>query len=128
MTAAPDMGAAVAELGRVMNELQAIPRRTDDRRSHDLVFWRRKLAEQMQAMALAAESWPPFQAERSVMDAFRQRFSAFRSALALHQAAFPAVTLDAESAAYAASVARVRDTSEEFMSWMQAHLASVSSR
>ncbi|MBZ4171004.1 hypothetical protein JYG45_24210, partial [Escherichia fergusonii] len=71
MMAAPDMSAAVAELRRVMNELQTIPQRTDDRRSHDLVFWRRKLAEQMQAIAVAAESWPPFQAERAVMDAFR---------------------------------------------------------
>ncbi|WP_298672434.1 hypothetical protein [uncultured Sphingomonas sp.] len=122
MSATPDMPAALAEMERIMDDLHDISRRRDEARKSDLVRLRRSLADQMGVIAGAAAQSARLLGDEALAREFRRRFSAVRSAVALHQATWPAVTIDEGGAPYRESAIAVRQTNEAFLGWMRATL------
>ncbi len=124
MTDAPDMRMALAELRRIMNDLHRVSRRADAERRHDLVRLRRQLSEQMPTISAAAEHCAPLIQHPELFREFRERFSAMRSAIALHQARWPAVSIDEGGEPYRQSAAAVRTRNADFLEWMDSLLAA----
>lgn len=84
-----------------------------------LVATRRELADGMAAICARAEAVLPVMFDGEVLGEFRRRFSAMRSAAALHQANWPAVSVTDDIPAYASSAAQVREAHRSFDQWVR---------
>ena len=114
--------AALDRLEQVQADLSTISARTDDRRRADLVNLRRQLSD---AIAHVGEVANPVVTRRCDADdqrLYRAKFSAMRSATALHQANWPAVTLDDAPDQHRESARGVRVANHDFVAWMRALL------
>ena len=112
----------VAKLERIHAALALLTDRTDSGRKMELVNLRRELATQISAISNVAEKGFLVSADNHVVREFRNALSAMRRAVALHQANFPAVALDDQSADYSVSVKAVREANTGFMQWVSANL------
>jgi hypothetical protein len=74
----------------------------------ELVDLRRKLQTQITAVALAIDDCEIFKDNNEIKRNLRDSLSAMRSALALHQGDWPAVSIDPSDPAYVNSTAAVR--------------------
>jgi hypothetical protein len=114
---------AVARLEQVQADLAAISSRDDDRRRHDLIELRRSLSLHIAEVGRIAD--PHFaDTAPEIAQTYRSRFSAMRSAAAMHQAEWPAVRLDQADASYRASALAVRDANRAFVAWIRDALRS----
>ena len=109
----------VDSLERVQAELADIASRNDDRRRHDLVELRRKLAAQIGEVGRTADPLFSRIDDDELTQAYRAKFSRMRSATALHQADWPAVLLGERADEYRASAIGVREANRDFVAWMR---------
>jgi hypothetical protein len=103
-------------LEAVQAELAGIATRTDDARKHDLIKLRRKLAVQIGEVGAVADAIFA-NADASIKQAYRDRFSEMRSAAARHQTNWPAVRLGEDIEQFHASARGVRQANKEFIAW-----------
>ena len=103
-------------LEAVQAELAGIANRTDDARKHDLIKLRRKLAAQIGEVGAVADKIFA-NADSTIKQAYRDRFSEMRSAAARHQANWPAVRLGEDIEQFHASARGVRQANKEFIAW-----------
>jgi hypothetical protein len=109
----------VDSLERVQAELAGIASREDDRRRHDLVELRRKLAAQIAEVGRVAEPLFSTLDDKPTAQTYRAKFSRMRSAAAIHQASWPAVMLGERLDEYRASALGVREANRDFVAWMR---------
>lgn len=101
------MTTAIADIGQ----------RTDEARKGELVKLRREYAEQIGKLSGAIEADEGLAANTDLRSEFRKRFSEMRSALALHQANWPAISMDENPVAYRASAMNVSKLQGGFLEW-----------
>lgn len=106
-------------LERVQAELASIATRDDDRRRHDLIEFRRRLAGQIAAVGRVSEPLIARLGDQTVMQAYREKFSSMPTAAAMHQAQWPAVSLGERDTEYRASASAVREANGAFLAWMR---------
>ena len=118
------LAALIDQFENIQAALRAATGRTDHERKLEIVNLRRALAMVVGRLSDAAgrEQW--FRASPAAAAEFRARISAMRSALALHQSQWPAVTLDDVTPAYRVSTDAVRAASEHFIGWTKAQLSA----
>jgi hypothetical protein len=112
------------QLERVQVDLATVATRTDDRRRHDLIDLRRKLAAQIAEVGRVADPFFGGAHDGEAARTYRAKFSAMRSAAALHQASWPAVRLGESPHEYQESALRVREANRDFVSWMRGAVAN----
>src|SRR5690606_24630576 len=71
---------ALDELERVQTDIGRVVSRTDDRKRHDLIDCRRRLAVQITEVNHLAEQWLAELARPDLLQAYRDHFSKMRSA------------------------------------------------
>jgi hypothetical protein len=117
------ISAELTGLEHILDELAGIASRTDDSRRHELIQLRKRLAAQIAEIGRLAD--PLFSAgDPETARVYRAKFSAMRSATAMHQANWPAVRLDDGEAGYRVSSNAVSETNRGFITWMRATLPS----
>jgi len=121
MTGGNDLRTIIVRIESIQAELKRATSRTDHERKLEVVNLRRTLAIELGRLGEAFRD-SPFTADPAKAFEFRTRFSAMRSALALHQSQWPAVKLDQPTPEYFRSVESVRRTSGEFIEWAKIHL------
>lgn len=117
-----ELGAVAREidaLEQVQAELASVADRNDDRRRHDLIELRRKLSAQITRIGQVAGPVISDRNDPALLQAFRQKFSQMRSAAAIHQASWPAVSLGERKEEYRASAISVREANRAFVAWMR---------
>lgn len=119
----PGIHSAISQLQQILDDLYQISNRGDAERKLDLVQLRRQLSHQMQAIGDAVQTCPIFLRSPDLVREFREQFSLTRSAIALHQATWPAVSVDAGLDGYRQSAAKVRATNLQFLRWLEAVLS-----
>lgn len=116
-----DLLQSLAALEALLAEIAEVIRRTDDGRRLALVRLRQRLAEQIAAIGRLAD---PFFAGRDSYRDYRTRFSDMRAMTAMHQAAWPAVTLGEDPEGFRSSAQPMRAANAEFIRWMRSALGS----
>ena len=111
---------ALDELEKIQADLGRISERTDDARRRDLVQLRRAASAQIALIGQLAE--PLFADAPADHAEFRRLFSSMRSAVALHQAEWPAVRLDTGDEQFQRSSQNVRTANRTFVVWLRGHL------
>lgn len=86
-------------------------------RKHSLIRLRRSFVTTLGHILQEAGSDPRLNNSSGLASEFHRRFSALRSIVALHQAEWPAVASDIESAEYRASAVKVSAANIEFARW-----------
>lgn len=110
---------AVDALECVQADLAGIASRDDDRRRHDLVELRRIFAARIAEVGRLAEPVFVSLEDRDLVQEYRHRFSRMRSAAAMHQASWPAVSLSERPEEYRASARAVDEANREFIAWIR---------
>jgi hypothetical protein len=118
----------LAALEEVQQALASVAARTDDQRRHDLIELRRRLAAQIATIGQIAEPMLQAHGEPRVLQEYRSKFSAMRSAAAMHQASWPAVRLGENPIEYNRSAAGVREANRQFLMWLRATLSTIERR
>ncbi|MDB5708143.1 MAG: hypothetical protein JWL96_213 [Sphingomonas bacterium] len=108
----------------IQADLATIATRDDAQRRHDLIQLRRDLAAQIANIGKVADPYFASLPDPGLYLAFRERFSRMRSAAAIHQASWPAVTLGDDPGQYQKSANSVREANHMFINWMRAQLSS----
>jgi len=114
---------AVAALERIQTNLAGIASRSDAERRRDLIRLRRELAIQYAELNTLVEAWIEESKRPELRGQHRERFSRMRSAAAMHQANWPAVSLDPSSPEFQASAARVREANRTYVEWIRSIVA-----
>lgn len=109
----------------VSRRLAAIAQRRDAARKQDLVAARRELAIRVMTVMAIGEDYAPIRANPELYSELRRRLSELRSAIADHQAAWSAVAIDSDDAAYLASSAAVQNAGRAFMAWIRPHVEAM---
>jgi hypothetical protein len=122
----------VAQLRRDLDALEKlnadigdVARRNDDERLRELIALRRKLAEQIAVVGQLGDAIFVQRGDDTLLRTYRSGFSRMRSAVALHQANWPAVMLGERPDEYRASAVTARDASREFIEWARRTLDSL---
>jgi hypothetical protein len=109
-------------LEQIQTQLTEVSKRQDAARKAETVTLRRELAKQLGVLGDVGRAALAKPADAEFYNEYRQRLSAMRTAIALHQSEWPAVTLDEAPAAYLQSVQRVLKARQEFTVWAIAEL------
>jgi hypothetical protein len=107
----------IAKLERVLNDIEAISIREDERRKFELVQLRKLLAETIGQLSDAGKKLFSTFPDREIEERFRSKLNRMRNAVALHQTIFPAAALDQRSMQYRKSAMNVGQTNREFIDW-----------
>ena len=83
----------------------------------DLVAARRRYSDHVLVIAKALDQDPTLCANPDLAREFRERFSAMRSKVAIHQAKWPAVLIDSATEEFIASATAVRESNRAFAAW-----------
>jgi hypothetical protein len=118
-TALQDALRACSETER---NLIAIGKRTDPARKLELVQHRLKFAQQMGQVSQLIDQEFAFRGRPEMAMEMNSRLSAFRFAIGHHQASWPAVRIDEDAEAYAASARGTYAKSDQFWHWCSEHL------
>jgi hypothetical protein len=102
----------------IKNALSNLAVQSDDDKRSELVNLRRRLAEQMAVVSKAAETDPKLLGDALLAFEFRSKFSAMRSAIASHQANWPAVKIDHADPRFRQSAASAVRADKEFADWL----------
>lgn len=113
MSAQSELRVAVDDLEKLLHAAQPLPDEdvTDFRKR--LVRVRRQVAEQIALLS----SMGAASRDRPGQDEYRHQISTLRSAVAHHQASWPAVSIDTTSLAYQRSVEPMRVAARRFIEW-----------
>ncbi len=117
---------AIENLSELQAKLSALSARDDDARRLDMVKLRRQLSEYLQIVRIAADEDKTLQNNPDLALEFRKRFSAMRSAIAFHQASWPAVSMDRNNFKYTESAANVGKLNRDFAAWVKTELINSS--
>jgi hypothetical protein len=112
-------------MNHIQEQLTAIAQRRDQERKIEMVKLRRMLADQIGVVAQAGRTALP---DQDVHNEFRSRLSVMRSAIALHQAEWPAVKLDNAPEEYSRSAKRVQKARDDFLGWVLPTIDGLSGR
>ena len=107
----PDIGQVLAEVQLLHRQIAAASSAGTDGWRQEVVRLRRRMAEQIGALIPLVSAGRPG-SDTPQFDGFRKAVSRFRTAVAEHQAQWPAVLLDARDPAYVESVTRLRSAHE----------------
>lgn len=113
---------AVTALETTCNELANLGSRLDNRRPQDLIALRRQLSAQLAGVNDLSETLFRASGRTDVHAEYRSRYSAMRSAIAYHQANWPATTMNAEQNKYFASARSVTSSCQEFIKWLRTEM------
>ena len=108
---------AIAQFEAIIAEMKEISRRSDSERRGELVRLRRALSNQVMLVREAGATTFGDAIDDPLAREFRLRLSAVLSAIALHQANWPAVSIDEGSDAFRASSANVAQVNASFVGW-----------
>jgi hypothetical protein len=111
-------------LEQIQTELTQLSTRHDAARKAETVKLRRQLAHQLGVLGNLGTAVLSVEADKQLYEAYRSRLSVMRSAIALHQAEWPAVTLDDAPQEYHLSAQRVLKAKQEFTPWAIATIAT----
>lgn len=111
----------------IQGELIALSTRSDANRRFDLVKLRRRLSSQIGEVGSVTEAVLSAIADADTLQMYREKFSRVRSATAIHQASWPAVTLDERKDEYLESAMGVNACHREFIMWTRQKLTSLKS-
>lgn len=106
---------ALAELERILTAMAETSKRTDDAWKKEFIEMRRQLQLQLTALTAAAAKCTHIRNNPEAAAKLREGWTRMRSALALHQASWPAVRIDRADPAYLESVKKTRATNWEFV-------------
>jgi hypothetical protein len=90
-------------------------KRTDPAWKKEFIEMRRQLQVQLTAVAAAADRCNQIKSNPEAASQLREGWTKMRSALALHQANWPAVRIDRENPGYIDSVSKTRTTNWAFV-------------
>jgi hypothetical protein len=128
MTMAPEYSVLVAEIDRleeILGDIEGILKRADKERQRELIGLRRLLSAQMAIVRVAGEGvFSPADSAALATD-YRARFSTLARALALHQADWPAVTINDGDSGYLKSANAVARQIHDFVDWTREALAGL---
>lgn len=116
-----------AHLGEIYRRFIDIGWRKDAERKRDLVAARRALGEQLVTLEHLVRDAPDTQIGSDLKREFGRRLSRLRSAIAYHQASWPAVLLqEGEGAAeYRYSAREVTDIFGDFLHWGHKYFGAI---
>lgn len=106
----------IDELDAVQEAISVAARSDGSERKGEIVQLRRKLAEHIATVGTFADA-ALAKDDGALLAEFRTRLSKMRTEVALHQANWPAVSLDEAPAEYEKSAAGVGRARRAFMSW-----------
>ncbi len=118
-----DPGYLAAEIdgfARIVEDIHAIAGRHDPGRRGELIALRRQLAERI---ARVRERGLQAFTDPALSNDFRSRLSQVLNLMALHQAKWPAVSIDSDEIAYRTSAQQLTDANRAFIAWTRAALA-----
>ena len=115
MQQAQSFRSAVAELQLIQAAIVEASGRTDDGWKHALIDLRRRLQVQITEVSDAIKACAAISADPEAQRSLSQALSRMRSAVALHQARWPAVQINRGDPGYLQSVAGVRAANEAFL-------------
>jgi hypothetical protein len=110
------------QLGQLHEKLASIAARKDDRRKSDLIGLRRELSLRIVEVGRVVEPVIINTGDPELLRDYRRNLSRVRSAAAMHQAKWPAVSLDNNPHDYAVSARSVRDENQHFVTWVRSAL------
>ena len=91
---------AVADLERILTAMADMSKRTDPDWKREFIEMRRQLQVKLTVVATAADRCEKIKVDTNAAAQLRQGWTKMRSALALHQASWPAVRIDRADAGY----------------------------
>ena len=106
---------ALAELERILTAMAEMSKRTDEAWKKEFIEMRRQLQLQLTALTAAAADCNQIRGNPEAAAKLREGWTKMRSALALHQASWPAVRIDRADPAYLESVNKTRTTNWAFV-------------
>ena len=98
-----DFRSALAEMEQILTDMGTMTGRTDSAWRVEYVELRRQLQLQIAALGVAAQHYGEIDDHSGLVAELRKRLNGLRSALALHQANWPVISIDAKNPAYAES-------------------------
>jgi hypothetical protein len=113
----------LAKLEKIMDEIERVSKRDDDKRWRDLIDLRRLLAVQSAVSNQTALTYAPLLNDAPVAAVLRQKMSELRIANADHQANWPAPEVARNPEGYAASARHVQEMAKQFLLWLKAAIA-----
>jgi hypothetical protein len=122
LTLSPQLRSALRDYSRAANDVAAVGARQDEGRKRALVLSRRQLSEHVGILSTAIEKDEVLAKSPGEQQELNRLFATMRYALALHQADWPAVSIDDDPLAYRESSLRVREKSSAFWDWCRINL------
>ena len=120
MTDAERLANELNRFVRIVDDLAAIATRTDPERRHELIKLRRSLSDQIGALRnFGAKAFR----DPTVTDEFRSRLSLVLTTVSLHQANWPAITIDEGKESYRQSAVAAAEGNRAFIDWTRLALA-----
>ncbi|WP_447725819.1 hypothetical protein [Sphingomonas koreensis] len=115
----------VQEIGKLEDRVRALGDTDRAGTKLELVHLRRELAALIGTIGTTADAHPVLTADPQLLREFRRRLSSVRTAVALHQADWPAVSSARDDPQYRASAARVTRENLSFAGWVKQVLGNV---
>jgi hypothetical protein len=128
MSELKDLRQSIASLEELLALIASISERDDEKRKLDLVQSRRLLALKIGEIATVGNRLFTAFPDKELEAGFRSRLNAMRHAVAMHQADFPAVSLENKNAEFVASARRVRNSNREFVDWVKPMLVGLNDK
>lgn len=116
MVSKSELWRAIEQVEQLLNQSWDLADNDFLSRRKEAIALRRSIADQTATIGKLGEA--AF-VERDQQDAFRQRFSATRTAMALHHASWPIVSIDLASRDYRASARSMRQAYNDFIDWVK---------
>src|SRR5262245_1694899 len=106
---------ALTELERILTTMAEMSKRTDPDWKREFIEMRRQLQLQLTTVVNAADRCEKIKRNPQAAAQLREGWTKMRSALALHQANWPAVKIDKTDAGYIESVSKTRTVNWAFV-------------
>jgi hypothetical protein len=106
---------AVAELEAIQAAMASLSKQDDSNWRRDFIDLRRRLQSQITQVSLAITRCLPLSRDDRLVRELKDALSRMRTAVALHQANWPAVSIDASSPEYLQSTSGVREANRDFI-------------
>lgn len=123
MIGAARLSDELSTFAQIIAALAAIAARTDPGRRSELVTLRKKLSDHIVRMRDIGVQVFNDAGQPTLAHEFRSRLSNVLNLVAMHQANWPAVTIDDGNAAYRQSAAKLAETNRAFIDWTRDVLA-----
>lgn len=125
MTPKSLLSAEIDAFEQMIADLQAIAARADSGRRSELVVLRKRLSDQIVRMRDIGVRVFTDGAGSTIVDDFRSRLSTVLHLVAMHQASWPAVGIDENSADYSRSADNVAQANRAFIAWTRAAMVTI---